>query len=151
MMKEEAQRIAIAKACGWRKWKFGDPWRKGLRLADQRFDGFIRRVIKDAPADSKTVLIDIDEMQTHDVSDVILDYLPASHWVRNDEIRSVVPDYTEDLNAMHDAEKILILGYPWDRYLRDLSIVTDEEYPVDATAAQRAEAFLRTIGKWEGE
>lgn len=61
-------------------------------------------------------------------------------------------DYCNDLNAMHEAEKTLKtehrkryihhlegwdrnLGYEWD-------IAT-------ATARQRAEAFLRTIGKWE--
>lgn len=154
------QRIAIAEACGWRKWKFGDPWRKGLQLADQRFDGFIRRVIKDAPANSKTVLIDIDEMQTHDVSDVISDYLPASHWVRNDEIRIFPPDYLNDLNAMHDAENNLE-GMNKAEFAVQLCRVAGKDWPngigggsfthIHATAAQRAEAFLRAIGKWEGE
>ena len=69
---------------------------------------------------------------------------------------SIAPDYTEDLNAMHDAEKILIRPNlyakgGWGMYLSHLSKVTDEQHPIDATAAQRAEAFLRTIGKWEGE
>ena len=67
-----------------------------------------------------------------------------------------VPDYLNDLNAMHDAEKVLIRPNlyaqgGWGMYLRHLSIVTDEQHPIDATAAQRAEAFLRTIGKWEVE
>ena len=67
-----------------------------------------------------------------------------------------VPDYLNDLNAMHDAEKILIRPNlyakgGWGTYLRHLSIVTDEQHPIDATAAQRAEAFLRAIEKWEGE
>ena len=150
-MKLEAQQIAIAEACGWRKWKFGDPWRKGLRLADKRFEGFIRRVIKDAPANSKTILIDIDEMQTHDVADVILHYLPASHWVRNDEIKIFPPDYLNDLNAMHDAEKVLTSSQmaPYVDSIQEMN----ERWatPAFATAAQRAEAFLRTIGKWEGE
>ena len=150
-MTPEQQRIAIAEACGWRKWKFGDPWRKGLQLADQRFDGFIRRVIKNAPANSKTVLIDIDEMQTHDVSDVISDYLPASHWVRNDEIRIFPPDYLNDLNAMHDAEKVLTSSQiaPYVELFEEMS----ERWstPAFGTAAQRAEAFLKAIEKWEGE
>ena len=160
MMTPEKQRIAIAEACGWRKWKFGDPWRKGLRLADQRFDGFIRRVIKDAPANSKTVLIDIDEMQTHDVSDVISDYLPASHWVRDDEIRIFPPDYLNDLNAMHDAEKVLTDEQDLE-YSEALEQVVEGRFMANnaedmrrirsATAAQRAEAFLRAIEKWEGE
>ena len=150
-MKPEAQRIAIAEACGWRKWDFGDPWRKGLRLADQRFDGFIRRVIKDAPANSKTVLIDIDEMQTHDVSDVISDYLPASHWVRNDEIRIFPPDYLNDLNAMHDAEKVLNQEQKEDYFFIIFNFYGNWPKAIQATAAQRARAFLRVIGKWEGE
>jgi hypothetical protein len=66
------------------------------------------------------------------------------------------PDYLTDLNAMHDAEKMLIRPNlyakgGWGTYLRHLSIVTDEQHPIDATAAQRAEAFLRAVGKWEGE
>jgi hypothetical protein len=122
-----------------------------LRLADQRFDGFIRRVSKDAPANSKTILIDIEETWTHDVSDVIANYLPASHWVRNDEIRSVVPDYTEDLNAMHDAEKVLNQKQKEDYFFIIFNFYGNWPKAIQATAAQRARAFLRVIEKWEGE
>lgn len=99
-MKPEAQRIAIAEACGTMQWSYA--------LAFGRF------------------------------------------------VAASVPNYTEDLNAMHEAEKVLIRPNlyaqgGWGMYLRHLSIVTDEQHPIDATAAQRAEAFLRTIGKWEGE
>lgn len=63
------------------------------------------------------------------------------------------PDYLNDLNAMHEAEKILIRPSlyakgGWGMYLRHLSIVTDEQHPIDATAAQRAEAFLKTLNLW---
>ena len=61
-----------------------------------------------------------------------------------------IPDYCNDLNAMHEAEKVLseevrnhyidLLG---DIYLDSWEFAT-------ATAKQRAEAFLKTIGKWEG-
>ena len=151
-MTDEKINIAIAEACGWRKWKFGDPWRKGLRLADQRFDGFIRRVINDAPANSKTVLIDIDERWTRDVSEVIANYIPVSHWVRNDEIKSVVPDFCNDLNAMHEAEKILTEEQC--AFFRAFSRERLEDHPASiylwhATAKQRAEAFLRILGKLE--
>ena len=65
-----------------------------------------------------------------------------------------VPDYLSDLNAMHEAEKVLsdsqckkyrdvlvaeVIG--WSAYENEL-------IAIHATAAQRAEAFLRTIGKW---
>ena len=68
-----------------------------------------------------------------------------------------VPYYTSDLNAMHDAEATL----QWiqtDAYLDTLARIVDpiHGYRMNltfaiavATAAQRAEAFLRTMGKWE--
>jgi len=70
-----------------------------------------------------------------------------------------IPDYLNDLNAMHEAEKTLThetrpeyLCQLFDAATRGRSGL----YPVDenylshhATASQRAEAFLRTIGKWE--
>jgi len=60
------------------------------------------------------------------------------------------PDYVYDLNAMHEAEKGLV-RLQWVSYLRRLQTLCDESvtWPIHATAAQRAEAFLRTIGKWE--
>lgn len=70
--------------------------------------------------------------------------------------------YDEDLNAMHEAEKALTnsdddIGSRW-RFVEELIDITRAESMevhrevfavVNATAAQRAEAFLRTIGKWE--
>lgn len=60
-----------------------------------------------------------------------------------------VPNYLFDLNAMHEAEMTLtarqkseFICWIWNH----------SECNWDAfhfTAAQRAEAFLRTIGKWE--
>jgi hypothetical protein len=68
------------------------------------------------------------------------------------EIASI-PDYLNDLNAMHEAEKTLTLKQR-NRYADELfTMLPDykESYaPVWCmTAAQRAEAFLRTLGKWE--
>ncbi len=69
-----------------------------------------------------------------------------------------IPDYLNDLNAMHEAEKMFsnpqwqeygyqlehsMLGMPASLTLHDLATVAH------ATAAQRAEAFLKTIKKWE--
>lgn len=64
-----------------------------------------------------------------------------------------VPKFCTDLNAMHEAEKTLFPYYA-SVYSNKLAIATNAEYSDDtdyfcATARQRAEAFLRTLGKWE--
>lgn len=66
-----------------------------------------------------------------------------------------LPDYLNDLNAMHEAEKVLTEDQQ-EQYLNNLyevcnlhSMINDAWNLNCATAAQRAEAFLRTIGKWE--
>jgi hypothetical protein len=68
-------------------------------------------------------------------------------------LRTAVDYYTVDLNAMHEAEKTLFPYYA-SVYSNMLAIATNAEYSTDtdyfcATARQRAEAFLRTLGKWE--
>jgi hypothetical protein len=82
-----------------------------------------------------------------------------------------LPDYLNDLNAMHEAEKSLEDKDENGRLMAEyaswkLSSVCEIYSPknelvhayagsignyllVHATAAQRAEAFLKTIGKWE--
>ncbi len=70
---------------------------------------------------------------------------------------SAPPDYMNDLNAMHEAEKVLrpndgIYDWPlWDKYIEYLLNLTRKYDLAHASAAQRAEAFLRTIGKWEDD
>jgi len=62
-----------------------------------------------------------------------------------------IPNYCHDLNAMHEAEKVISKeqiddycdllwpkGYGWF-------------YAVHTTARERAEAFLRTLGKWDDQ
>jgi hypothetical protein len=75
-----------------------------------------------------------------------------------------IPQYLKDLNAMHKAEKVLwdtgkameftnqlvgivcsARGFRWDKGTSDDHLMCLSH----ATAAERAEAFLRTIGKWE--
>ena len=60
-----------------------------------------------------------------------------------------VPDYYTDLNAMHEAERTLANDTKTD-YIR---LLNKGDFSCRrlafATAAQRAEAFLRTIGKWK--
>lgn len=64
--------------------------------------------------------------------------------------RIEVPYYPNNLNAMHEAENTLKDTIAWHSYWQMLVLVCEpsKEY-WRATAAQRAEAFLRTIGKWE--
>jgi hypothetical protein len=78
------------------------------------------------------------------------------------------PDYLNDLNAMHEAFRVFDNHAPlsrhewWQRYFGQLSVTLGIPFDFmpqfttedaikyhNATAAQRAEAFLRTIGKWE--
>jgi hypothetical protein len=64
------------------------------------------------------------------------------------------PDYVNDLNAMHEAE-LAVFGNDWDEalwatYKHALyGVIEMNRHVINSTAAQRAEAFLRTIGKWE--
>jgi len=58
-----------------------------------------------------------------------------------------IPDYCADLNEMHDAEKACRVNRNWI-YLNELDLVCRVD-AVYATARERAEALLRTLGKWE--
>ena len=105
-MTPEAQRIAIAEACGW--------------------TNVAPRIVKNVK---------------HQGDDITVGIWSDNGWI---------PDYLNDLNAMHEAEKVLFGRNDWsackyDEYL----IVATSSWKWNATAAQRAEAFLRTIGKWE--
>lgn len=67
-----------------------------------------------------------------------------------------VPDYLNDLNAMHEAEEHLhgreqLEMWNDNFYVTPRNLTSDEigDWPCHSTAAQRAEALLRTIGKWK--
>ncbi len=87
-----------------------------------------------------------------------------NHFVTTD----LLPDYLNDLNAMHEAWNECIRGRAsledaFTHYLavacgfdEDQGSITDPNLSVadiavvsNATAAQRAEAFLRATGRWE--
>lgn len=101
-MSPEAQRIAIAKVCGWPSYRNGMGW------------------------------IATREAEIHGLDGVF--------------------DYTHNLNAMHEAEKELTPSQLWKYYilLGDVGYGGNNHWKrFHATAAQRAEAFLRAIGKWK--
>ena len=108
-MTPEAQRVAIAEACGWKRDDVCDCWRK--------------------PSEGKFAVA----------------FRNGSHQHRQ------LPDHRSDLNAMHEAEKVLTEEQR-DEYAAMLIITAGTGHVFDIahlTAAQRAEAFLRALGKWE--
>lgn len=127
-MTPEQQRIVIAEACGWK----------------------------------------CHVVPLHDADGLITELKTMLRWVAPNEVLKVnpywncyaCPDYLNDLNAMHEAEK-LILNYDagsHGRYIDHLIDVCgkrkDETWHLaifHATAAQRAEAFLRTLNLWTHE
>ena len=127
-MSPEAQRIAIAEACGWQEVLWSD-----LDLISPR-EARERKVYCRNNAQKRC------------------------EWL---------PDYLNDLNAMHEAEKVLTdeQFFDWSKdkhtdmsYNGHLFRLVDNSTPGNRpcryhspTAAQRAEAFLRTVGKWEDD
>ena len=71
------------------------------------------------------------------------------------EDRSFIPRYTKTLDAMHEVEKTL--GDKFDTYAnileeicrRDRGNPISNGYKWHATAAQRAESFLKTLNLWK--
>lgn len=87
---------------------------------------------------------------------------PEWYWIPPDDPdgNGEAPDYPNDLNAMHEAEKskVTVPSF-WQPYQQNLehvirrsrgqnSIIAKIDIAF-ATAEQRAEAFVRTIGKWK--
>ncbi len=72
---------------------------------------------------------------------------PYYRWRNVEGFREPLPDYRNDLNAMHEAEKHLNTKALWETYKEHMLNWMTE--PVCATARQKSEAFLRTVGKWE--
>jgi hypothetical protein len=65
---------------------------------------------------------------------------------------SAIPRYLEDLNAIHEVEKIKKLN--WPSYIDNLVAVTESHltaHLVMATAPQRAEAILKTLNLWTND
>jgi hypothetical protein len=129
-MKPEQQIIAIAEACGWRlKWQN----QGGAPLLETKPQGHCWEVWFNP--DRRTV-----DSQGNEV---------------------YPPDYLNNLNAMHEAEKVLNAGQI-NSYLGHLYLFTEvakfgsnpweivaARVAIHATAAQRAEAFLKTLGLWK--
>lgn len=84
-------------------------------------------------------------------------------WGRRKGIRNMIPDYLNDLNAMHEAETFIRNAQDQMRYASEILIAMGFDdlmeasdlnvdycwHVMGATAAQRAEAFLRTLNIWK--
>lgn len=85
--------------------------------------------------------------------------LANNRWTKPCGIYADLPNYAADLNAMHEAEKVLTAG-SWKEVIHATNRYTNELCKVlgcldtalfqfaHATSAQRAEAFLRTLNLW---
>ena len=121
-MTPETQRIAIAAACGWTNCLPGTPG----------FGSYVGQPTGIPPPQA--------------IPDEFVDE------------REALPDYLNDLNAMRDAESILTGGNR-QQYYDELEHVlfgqseihwSDDKFVVvHASAAQKAEALLKTLNLWE--
>ena len=81
------------------------------------------------------------------------DYIWSNTGYIIDPFKEIIIDPINDLNAMHEAEKVLHqrLDLWWD-YANNLKGANSElgvDGVIHATAAQRAEAFLKTLNLWK--
>lgn len=136
-MNKEAQRIAIAKALGW-------------RISEtEHFKHMCRPGESSGPCCGK-------HLSEKDIFTLFLKLGDTGP-------QYLIPDFIRDLNAMHEAEKACItyasISERYAEFLRGIVTRDTEgcmapvimELCIYATAAQRAEAFLRTLGLWEEE
>jgi hypothetical protein len=89
---------------------------------------------------------------------VFAEMCPWAPWVGPDNRNyKSPPDYLSDLNAMHEAEKVLTGAFETcSDYQKQLikvcgceGYLPSAQFLWHATAAQRAEAFLRTLNLWD--
>lgn len=93
----------------------------------------------------------------HEEQEPVGSHNATAWWHNNDRYPSgsmPVPDFLNSLDAMHEVEKSLD-GNQWVSYREYLArpwVTNDDDGmwgAITATAAQRAEAFLRTLNLWE--
>ena len=132
-MSNEEIRLAIAEACGW-KW-YRHPSASSLQHPHYRFLALpIAHEYEQSP----------QWMVRADMTEKLC---AVGYMVKEFNL----PDYCDDLNAMHEAEKTLDaeqLNYSYSHALYNIVVPLNQQ-PFRATARQRAEAFLKTKGLWK--
>ncbi len=142
-MTPESQRIAIAKACGeWSWWLWG---------RDQFVITAPRNINLSWSGEDKAT-----NSMRWPLNGQSLDE------AARDLMLQIIPDYLGDLNAIHEAEKVLGREQI-HKYLDELEHLVIREHKflptvswlnwlcIHSTAAQRAEALLRTLNLWVEE
>jgi hypothetical protein len=134
-MTEHEQQIAIAERCGWKWYR---------RPATGPWAGKPHRTLYHPSLHTEYIATltpaDMTERECN----------PVFMWREG-----FIPDYLHDLNAMHNAETACEVDhYPLrEKFSAELQYVCDRDksaWPMwRATAVQRSEALLRTIGKWK--
>jgi hypothetical protein len=125
-MKTDAIRVAIAQFCGWKDVGLYHPWTE--------------RFLEEYSPDFKIVA-----------------YLRGRPPGKN--YPDFLPNYTQDLNAMNEAERFLeniqVLDYQkeLENIIKNRCRVCDastysSDFIFHSCAKDRAEAFVKTIGKW---
>lgn len=141
-MNKDNQRIAIAEACGW-KFETGEKYIGGTSICvtsptGKSANGYVGKAYRSN-----------DSISGWDSNDGV--YFGIEDIFKHpNHVFGPVPDYLNDLNAMHEAEKTLT-DKQYELFTLHLGPLTSQrkrEY-ISSTASQRAEAFLKTIGKWE--
>lgn len=78
-------------------------------------------------------------------------------WEKDGKHCKVIPQYTHNLNAMHEAEMMLPEDKRKSLFYSGITMIVGGNEPwcyrnaYYASARQRAEAFLKTIGRWSDE
>ena len=129
-MTDQEINIAIAESLGWRKITQFSQYPKSWGGKPAKYDTPVWRL---------TLRHDLKEDECHQYG-----------WKGNKgDIIYDGPNYTADLNAIHKAEAIIIKsGHRAIRTYEDL-LQKQIANIVFATARQRCEAYLKTIGKWK--
>jgi hypothetical protein len=125
-MKNEEQRIAVAEACGF---NWIHPWQST------------------SSGDEESPLLVLTKLPKYHCS--LYESNLGERFIGRD-----VPWFLVDLNAMHEAEKVLTSVQYWEFvewlskliHMRHVDFVA---HSTSATAAQRAEALLRTLNLWK--
>lgn len=125
-MSPEAQRIAIAEACGW----------TFLATRDNLVNG--NSDLYSAPVGFRP-----DALKYYPGEGASAGYGSGGPIVE-------LPNYLNDLNAMHEAEKVLTIRQS-DLFFNYVGLSTGFKRMLHATATQRAEAFLHALCKWEDD
>jgi len=90
-------------------------------------------------------------MKPEAINQAIAEAVFEHNWIKHGVATTgLLTRFTTDLNAMHEAEKVLHDMENWEacNYENQLNTMTSN-WTWHATAAQRAEAFLKSLNKWE--